>query len=126
MHARVPYGLRFSSAPSIGLCHGAQHWDVMSPGQKEMLKKACEVECPSVETWEDEATAPGTATATRLLEGTAGMSTPSGLPGFVPILPQVAGTTLWSDSPQKANADEVPNISSWASEGCVIPNQNAY
>lgn len=94
----------------------------MSPGQKEMLKRACEVECPSVETWEDEAVAPGTAMDTRLLEGTAGMSTFSGLPGFVPISPQLASTTLWSDNRQKSNVDEVTNISSWAAEGCCGPN----
>lgn len=82
----------------------------MSPGQKEMLKRACEVECPSVNTWEDEAAAPGTAAATRLLEGTAGMGTFSGLPGLFLILPQLGSTTLWSDLRHKLNVDEVPHL----------------
>ncbi|KAL8272756.1 hypothetical protein Esti_003306 [Eimeria stiedai] len=56
----------------LGLCHSAQNWDAMSPGQKEMLKRACNVDCPSADTWNAEASPLSEATAARLLEGTAG------------------------------------------------------
>lgn len=58
----------------------------MSLGQKEMLKRACEVDCSPVETWEAEAEADGEATANRLLEGTAGTGSVLDGSGFEPIV----------------------------------------